>query len=110
MSEWYILVDRTVTPFYEHHGVPWLDKHRYIRLVFAETLDFQTHTRSSSETSCLREALVETTNLRLYKITAAKELLFDASKLAIGIRVNSDGFEYQINASKEVIVSAEAVC
>ena len=76
----------------------------------AETLDTQTQTRSSSETSYLREALAETTNLQIYKTTTAKEILFDASKRATGLRVNSGGFEYEINASKEVIVSAGAVC
>ena len=33
MDEWYILVDRTVTPLSEHHGVAWLDKRRSTRLV-----------------------------------------------------------------------------
>lgn len=75
----------------------------------AETLDSQTQTRSSSETSFLREALVETTNLQLYKTTTAKEILFDSTRTASGVRVNSGGFEYQINASKEVVVSAGTV-
>ena len=75
----------------------------------AETLDAQTQTRSSAETSYLREALAETTNLQIYKSTTAKAILFDGSKRATGIRVNSGGFEYQINATKEVIVCAGAV-
>ncbi len=75
----------------------------------AETLDSQMQTRSSSETSYLREGLLETTNLQLYKTTTAKEILFDPSKRATGVRVSSGGFEYQINASKEVIVSAGTV-
>ncbi|KAL8709487.1 MAG: hypothetical protein Q9220_005729 [cf. Caloplaca sp. 1 TL-2023] len=42
----------------------------------------------------------------VYKSTLAKKILFDSSKQAIGVQVNSGGFEYQIKAYKEVIVSA----
>ena len=76
----------------------------------AETIDSQTQTRSSAETSYLREALAETTNLQIYKTTTAKQILFNASNHATGLRVDSGGFEYQISANKEVIVSAGAVC
>lgn len=75
----------------------------------AETLDAQTQTRSSAESSYLREALVETSNLQIYQSTTAKTILFDASKRATGVRVNSGGFEYHINATQEVIVCAGAV-
>ncbi|KAL8951389.1 MAG: hypothetical protein Q9222_002639 [Ikaeria aurantiellina] len=72
----------------------------------AETLDPTTQTRSSSETSYLRQALEQTTNLQVYKSTLAKKILFDGSKQATGVQVSSGGFEYLINANKEVIVSA----
>lgn len=70
------------------------------------SLDAQTQTRSSSETSYLREALLETTNLNVYKNTLAKRILFDEDKNAIGAVVESGGLEYQLSATKEVIVSA----
>ena len=76
----------------------------------AETLDPTSQTRSSSETSYLREALEQTTNLQVYKSTVVKKILFDSSKQATGVQVSSGGFEYQIRANKEVIVSAGAVC
>ena len=75
-----------------------------------ETIDSQTQTRSSAETAYLREALTETTNLQIYKATTAKQILFNASKHATGLRVDSGGFEYQISANQEVIVSTGAVC
>ena len=76
----------------------------------AFTQDPQTQTRSSSEASYLREALRETTNLAIYKNTIAKSVLFDTEKQATGLIVNSGGVTYQINATKEVILSAGAVC
>lgn len=73
------------------------------------TVDSQTQTRSSSETSYLREALAETMNLEVYKTTVAKQVLFDSTKRATGVRVDSGGYEYEISAKEEVIVSAGAV-
>ena len=75
----------------------------------AETLAPSTQTRSSSETSFLRDALAHTTNLQVYQSTLAKKVLFDSNKRATGVLVNSGGFEYQISAQKEVILSAGAV-
>jgi choline dehydrogenase-like flavoprotein len=65
--------------------------------------------RDSSETSYLREALQQTTNLNIYKNTLAKKIIFDTENKAIGVLVNSGGIEYQINATSEVILSAGAV-
>ncbi|KAL8722844.1 MAG: hypothetical protein Q9225_000731 [Loekoesia sp. 1 TL-2023] len=48
----------------------------------AFTQNPQTQTRSSSEASYLREALIETTNLAVYKNTLAKRVLFDDNKKA----------------------------
>lgn len=75
----------------------------------AWTIDPRTQTRSSSEASYLREALIETTNLAIYKNTMAKRVLFDENKRASGAIVDSGGVTYQIAATKEVIVSAGAV-
>ena len=75
----------------------------------AFTMDPLSQTRSSSEASYLREALVETTNLLLYKNTMVKSIVFNADKRAVGVIVNSGGLVYQINASQEVILSAGAV-
>jgi choline dehydrogenase-like flavoprotein len=75
----------------------------------AFTLDPRTQTRSSSETSYLREALLETTNLAIYKNTLAKKVLFDADKRANGVVVDSGGTSYELKATKEAIVSAGAI-
>ena len=75
----------------------------------AFTMNPQTQTRSSSEASYLREALLETTNLLVYKNTMVKKVLFDSNKQATGLVVDSGGLTYQINATQEVIVSAGAV-
>ena len=75
----------------------------------AFTLDPQSQTRSSSEASYLREALAETTNLLIYKNTIAKSIIFDLDKRAVGVTVESGGLVYQINATREVILSAGTV-
>ena len=75
----------------------------------AFTIDPRSQTRSSSEASYLREALMETTNLLIYKNTMAKRVIFDADKRAIGVTVDSGGLVYQVNATQEVIISAGAV-
>ncbi|KAL8863149.1 MAG: hypothetical protein Q9178_000524, partial [Gyalolechia marmorata] len=74
----------------------------------ALTMDSQTQTRSSSSSSFLREALQETTNLQIYKSTLAKKIIFDEEKRAVGVLVDSGGFEFEIMAGSEVIVSAGA--
>ncbi|KAL8754256.1 MAG: hypothetical protein Q9184_005170 [Pyrenodesmia sp. 2 TL-2023] len=73
-----------------------------------ETIVTSTQTRSSSESSYLREALAQTTNLQIYKSTLATKVVFDASKRATGVAVDTGGYQYQINAGKEVILSAGA--
>ena len=75
----------------------------------AFTQDPRTQTRSSSEASYLREALAETANLAIYKNTMVKRVLFDGEKRAVAVLVESGGYTYQINATKEIIVSAGAV-
>ncbi|KAL6715586.1 hypothetical protein ACLMJK_006547 [Lecanora helva] len=70
------------------------------------TLDSTSQTRSSSETSFLREALSESTNLYFYKQTQVKKVIMDGCKTATGVIVNTAGVEYTISAGKEVILSA----
>ncbi|KAG9252054.1 glucose-methanol-choline oxidoreductase [Emericellopsis atlantica] len=74
----------------------------------AFSLDSETQTRSSSSSSFLRAGLRDDTNLNVYKNTMAKKILFDDDKNAIGAVVESGGVEYQLSASREVIVSAGA--
>lgn len=76
---------------------------------FTYTVDPTSQTRSSSETSFLREALYQTTNLNFYKSTQVKKILFNDCKNASGVLVNTAGVEYTISATKEVILSAGAV-
>ncbi|TAQ89247.1 hypothetical protein B7494_g2458 [Chlorociboria aeruginascens] len=71
------------------------------------TIDPVTATRSSSETSFLREAILETTNLNIYKSTLAQKVIFNNS-IASGVQVNTAGSVYEITANKEVIISAGA--
>ena len=73
------------------------------------TIDPTASTRSSSETSFLRQAIQKTTNLAMYKSTTVKRVLFSGNKTAIGVEVNSGGTNYQIFANNEVIVSAGTV-
>lgn len=75
----------------------------------AVTVDPATEMRSSSESSFLRQSLAETTNLAFYKSTLAKKLIFNEKKRAIGVLVNTAGVQYQLSATREVIVSAGAV-
>jgi hypothetical protein len=74
----------------------------------ANTLRPDTQTRSSS-TDFLREALLKTTNLLIYKSTLAKRILFKDGNVASGVVVNSGGVEYTLTAKREVIVSSGVV-
>lgn len=76
---------------------------------FTYTVDPTSQTRSSSETSFLREALQETTNLNFYKSTLVKKILLNGCHNAVGVLVNTAGIEYTISATREVILSAGAV-
>ena len=70
------------------------------------TVDGETQTRSSSETSFLRSALLATSNLVIYQDTLAKKILFDNNNQASGVLVDSGGSQYTVSSNKEVIVSA----
>ena len=68
------------------------------------TLNHTTGTRESSETSFLQAALGRN-GFTIYIDTLVKQILFDGST-ATGVLVNSGGASYQLDAEKEVIVSA----
>ncbi|KEQ68378.1 alcohol oxidase [Aureobasidium namibiae CBS 147.97] len=63
--------------------------------------------RSSSDASFLQKALAST-DLVVYTHTMSKRILFDANKTAIGVSVEVNGVQFQINATREVILSAGA--
>jgi choline dehydrogenase len=71
-------------------------------------LDTKTQTRSSAETSYLREALAQTTNLNVYKNAIAKKIIFEGNK-AVAATVETGNVQFRINATREVIVSAGTV-
>lgn len=71
------------------------------------TINATTMTRDSSETSFLRRGLAYP-NYFIYQTTMAKKVLFDTNKKAIGVIVDTEGKEYTLLATKEVIVTAGA--
>lgn len=71
------------------------------------TINATYQTRDSSQTSFLQSQM-ENYNLMIYTTTLAKQVLFDSSKKATGVVVDSAGLSYTISANKEVIVSAGA--
>ncbi|KAG8160767.1 hypothetical protein KVR01_009031 [Diaporthe batatas] len=71
------------------------------------TIDSGTMLRSSSETSFMRQAL-QFDAYHVYHLTLAKKVLFDSTKKARGVLVDTQGFQYILNANKEVIISAGA--
>ncbi|KAJ0107129.1 hypothetical protein J7T55_014659 [Diaporthe amygdali] len=67
------------------------------------------NTRDSSETAFLRPHLnVHGPNLITFVSTMAKRVLFDESRRATGVLVDTQGLQYKIRARREVIVSAGA--
>lgn len=72
------------------------------------TIDPEDETRSSSETSFLREALEEG-GLIVYQSAKAMKVLFDGGKRAWGVNVSTGGMAYVISARREVILSAGVV-
>lgn len=62
--------------------------------------------RESSETAFLIPAL-DLPNLSVYTQALAKKIIFDGTK-AVGVKVDTEGFEYYLSAKKEVILSAGA--
>lgn len=75
----------------------------------ATTIDPANETRDSSQTSFLDSAASEgLTNLKVFSLTLAKKVVFDSSKKATGVGVESNLIPYTIKATKEVILSAGA--
>ncbi|TVY17343.1 Dehydrogenase patE [Lachnellula arida] len=70
----------------------------------AATMDRETQTRSSSETSFLREG-IEQTNLILYPNTLAKKIILDSNKTARGVNIARNDVSWTLSANKEVILS-----
>lgn len=75
---------------------------------FTLTVDPKAAIRSSSETSFLQEAFA-TSTLQVYQKSVAKRILFNDSKVAQGVIVETAGVQYKLSARKEVIVSAGVV-
>ncbi|KAH0344604.1 alcohol oxidase, partial [Aureobasidium melanogenum] len=97
---------------FEELGVPFLSQgvnagvlHGYASITMTE--DPKHETRSSSETSFLQTALVET-NIAVYTHALAKRILFDAEKRSTGVLVDVAGMQFELTANREVILSAGA--
>lgn len=95
-------------------GVPTIQDFNSGKLFGAQycssTIRPKSQTRDSSQTSFLNEAL-NRPNLKVYITTLAKKILFDSTKRAIGVIVEShpvDLLKYTLHARKEVILSAGA--
>ena len=71
------------------------------------TVDPTYATRSSSQTSYLHLAF-SSTQLVVYTRTMTEKILFNANKTATGILVSAGGMPFQVNAKREVILSAGA--
>ncbi|KAL8860930.1 MAG: hypothetical protein Q9178_002685 [Gyalolechia marmorata] len=71
------------------------------------TINATDMTRDSSETSFLRRAL-SYPNYIVYPSTLAKTILFDGKKKATGVVVDTQGRQYTLTATREVILTAGA--
>ncbi|CAG8117172.1 unnamed protein product [Penicillium olsonii] len=74
------------------------------------TINATTMTRDSSETSFMRSAL-DRPNFTVYSLSMAKKIIFgpeNNGKKASGVMVDTQGAQYTLTATKEVIVSAGA--
>ncbi|KAI2617414.1 glucose-methanol-choline oxidoreductase [Hypoxylon sp. NC1633] len=72
------------------------------------TINADTMLRDSSETAFLQKSLNDPA-YTLYHLTMAKKVIFDSSKTATGVLVNSGGREYTLSARKEVILSGGVI-
>jgi choline dehydrogenase len=74
------------------------------------TIRSEDQTRATSESTFLQSAMgSKCKNLKVFTHSLAKRVLFDGSKTAIGVVVETGGFNYTLSASKEVVLSAGAV-
>lgn len=95
---------------FEEVGIPFLEQgissgHLDGYASVTLTVDPIEQTRSSSETSFLREALAGT-NIVVYTHALAKQIIFDQERRAISVFVDVAGMQFQINATREIILSA----
>ncbi|KAG9567676.1 alcohol oxidase, partial [Aureobasidium melanogenum] len=95
---------------FEEVGIPFLEQsissgHLDGYASITLTIDPTEQTRSSSETSFLREALAGT-NIVVYTHALAKKIMFDQTKRATSVLVDVAGMQFQINATREIILSA----
>ncbi len=75
----------------------------------SSTINPADETRDSSQASFLNEAASQgLTNLKVFTLTMAKKILFDANRQATGVIVESNGLSYTLTVNKEVILSAGA--
>lgn len=76
----------------------------------ASTIDPAREERASSQETFLNEALAENrTNLKVYQLTMAKQILFDDNKKATGVLVEAASVApFVLTAKREVVVSAGA--
>ena len=75
---------------------------------FTLTVDPTTGVRSSSETSFLQAAILNST-LQVYHKTVAKKIVFGPQNKAQSVLVETAGVTYEISARKEIILSAGVV-
>jgi choline dehydrogenase len=75
--------------------------HQYL----PQTYDPKDEIRSSSATSFLATALRET-DLQVYTHSFVQKILFDNNKRAVAVEVEAGGVRFQLNATREVILSA----
>ncbi|KAF4815036.1 Dehydrogenase patE [Colletotrichum siamense] len=73
----------------------------------SDTIAPETEKRESSQTSFLNQAIGRS-NLKVFQLSMAKKILFDSSKTATGVVVNTGLVTYTLKARKEVILSAGA--
>ncbi|KAG9853152.1 alcohol oxidase, partial [Aureobasidium melanogenum] len=95
---------------FEEVGIPFLEQgissgHLDGYASVTLTIDPTEQTRSSSETSFLREALAGT-DIVVYTHALAKRILFDQDKRATNVLVDVAGMKFQINVTREIILSA----
>ncbi|KKK22281.1 hypothetical protein AOCH_000141 [Aspergillus ochraceoroseus] len=76
------------------------------RSYITHTINPKTRRRDTASTSYLRAALLKSDNLNIITHTLVKKILFNEEKRATGVVIDTGGFEWQIGAKKEVILSA----
>lgn len=73
------------------------------------TINYDTNTRETSKTAFLEPEIDKAhPNVLIFPSTMAKQVLFDSNKKATGVRVDTSGLEYTLDAKQEVILSAGA--